>query len=323
MKTELGVSVAVLAALAAHGKDFDRATLNAMLEKLAASPEPKAKTGPMAMCYAPLAPERKAFDYVCKKCGRRTHYPENDAELARELAFYRDGAGKLRGLGLNIMLDESALCRHCKTLEALKMPTTGVIVAEPRPIPDNKWMRENFGLRIGDAVTIRDWGVDYCRVLPRTLEYWIPENNIDKDGRVTGDDVAVRYVPLVKGRGAFSAKRDDVLVRLESQPGDPEGWVRVEAPMRVKMSEPETYGATPEMIGKFGYEEGEEANPQRIGHLAWVLDGQRTVVDREDVELLGKFMKGERYFDNGSRGPSVSMKAKLPRLRQLLGAPEK
>ena len=41
MKTELGVSVAVLAALAAHGKDFDRATLNAMLDKLAASPEPK------------------------------------------------------------------------------------------------------------------------------------------------------------------------------------------------------------------------------------------------------------------------------------------
>ena len=37
MKTELGVSMAVLAALAAHGKDFDRATLNAMLDKLAGS----------------------------------------------------------------------------------------------------------------------------------------------------------------------------------------------------------------------------------------------------------------------------------------------
>lgn len=40
MKTEIGISVAALAVLAAQGKDFDRATLNAMLEKLAASPEP-------------------------------------------------------------------------------------------------------------------------------------------------------------------------------------------------------------------------------------------------------------------------------------------
>ena len=56
MKTELGVSLAVLAALAAHGRDFDRATLNAMLEKLAASPEPKVTRGPMAMCYEMALP---------------------------------------------------------------------------------------------------------------------------------------------------------------------------------------------------------------------------------------------------------------------------
>ena len=41
MKTELGISVVVLSALAAQGKDFDRTELNAMLDKLAASPEPK------------------------------------------------------------------------------------------------------------------------------------------------------------------------------------------------------------------------------------------------------------------------------------------
>ena len=40
MKTEIGVGAAVLAALAAEGKDFDRAELNAMLDKLAARAAP-------------------------------------------------------------------------------------------------------------------------------------------------------------------------------------------------------------------------------------------------------------------------------------------
>ena len=72
MKTTLGVGITVLSALAAQGKNFDRTELNAMLDRLAASPEPKAKTGPMAKCYSMAVPERESFDYVCKKCGKRT-----------------------------------------------------------------------------------------------------------------------------------------------------------------------------------------------------------------------------------------------------------
>ena len=71
MKMKIGVGVAVLSALAAEGKDFNRAELNAMLDKLAASPEPKVKHGPTAMCYSMALPERKSFDYLCKKCGTR------------------------------------------------------------------------------------------------------------------------------------------------------------------------------------------------------------------------------------------------------------
>ena len=41
MKTQIGVGLAALSALAAEGKNFDRDELNAMLDKLAASPEPK------------------------------------------------------------------------------------------------------------------------------------------------------------------------------------------------------------------------------------------------------------------------------------------
>ena len=40
----------MLSALAAEGKDFDRDELNAMLDKLAASPEPKVRRGASAMC---------------------------------------------------------------------------------------------------------------------------------------------------------------------------------------------------------------------------------------------------------------------------------
>ena len=316
---KIGVGLAALSALAAEGKDFNREELNAMLDKLAASPEPKVKRGPTAMCYAPASPRSEVFEYVCKKCGMRTHYPENDEGLGEELAFYRDGAAKLRGMGLGIALDESALCRHCTTLKTLDIPTSGVIVSEPNLTSDNEWWLKRFGLRVGDAVIVKEWGRRHCRVLPRYIEYWIAGKYIDKDGRVTGDGVNVRYIPFVKGEGAFVAKKGDVLHRLDAQPQDPEGWVRVEAPLRIQMTSPEDYYIDSDMIGKRGYKEGEDAHLKRIESLAWVINGKRTVVDRGDVELLGKFMKGDIYLRDGSDGVSVSMKSQLPRLRELLG----
>ena len=62
MKTQIGVGVAVLSALAAEGKNFDRDELNAMLDKLAASPEPKVRQGPGAMCYSPAMPRPEVFE---------------------------------------------------------------------------------------------------------------------------------------------------------------------------------------------------------------------------------------------------------------------
>ena len=321
MKTEIGVGAAVLAALAAEGKDFDRAELNAMLDKLAASPEPKEKRGPQATCYSMALPERKAFDYSCRKCGMRTHYPENDEGLGEELAFYRDGAAKLRGIGLGIALDESALCRHCTSLKALSLPTSGVVIAEPKIKKGNdKWMCERFGLRIGDAVIVLEWFGDWCEVVPKTPEYWIAEEFIDSDGRVLGDDVWVRYVPVIKGWGALTVRKGTELRRLPSQAGDPQGWVRVDHP---KDDAGGYYCVDTGAIGSLGYEEGPNAVLQRIEHLAWIIDGKRTVVDRGDIELLEKFMKGEVYLRDGSDGDSVSMKSQLPRLRELLGEPKK
>lgn len=324
MKTTLGVGIAVLSALAARGKDFDRATLDAMLDRLAASPEPKAKTGPMAMCYAVALPERESFDYVCKKCGKRTHYPDNSEGLREKIAFYRDSALELRGMGLNVKLDELALCRHCTTLKALGVPATGVIVAEPTSKRADDWVCKSFGLRVGDEVQIKEWyGGNYWVVRPLNPEYWISEKFLGSDGCVTGNDVWLRYVPLAKGYGACRMDKGTPLCRLDARPGDPAGWVRVEAPMRVKMTGGAGYTVYKEMVGKFGYEEGEETNLQRIKFLTWVIGGKRTIAERSDVELLKRFLNGKAYYDEGKWGPSVSMKSKLPRLRELLGEPKK
>ena len=323
MKTEIGVGAAVLAALAAEGKDFDRAELNAMLDKLAASPEPKVRRGPSAMCYSVMLPERKSFDYHCRKCGMRTHYPESYEGLESLLAFYRDSAVKLRGMGLDIKLDELALCRHCVSLKDLDIPTAGVIVSEPKRTKDNEWVYKRFGLRVGVSVTVKERGRSYCKVLPCDPEYWIQEKFIDKDGHVSGDNVNVRYLPLVKGDGAFIAKKGDVLTRLDARPGDPSGWVRVEAPLRILTGSPNSYTAELAMIGNRVYEEGKDAHLQRMESLAWVINGKRILADRSDVELLKKFMKGDVYLRDGSDGDSVSMKSQLPRLRELLGEPKK
>ena len=90
MKTQIGVGLAALSALAAEGKNFDRDELNAMLDKLAASPEPKVKRGPMAMCYSVAMPRPEVFEYVCKKCGAHTVYPKNLRCIESTLAHYRD-----------------------------------------------------------------------------------------------------------------------------------------------------------------------------------------------------------------------------------------
>ena len=57
--------------------------------------------------------------------------------------------------------------------------------------------------------------------------------------------------------------------------------------------------------------------------MAWVINGKRTIVDWDDTELLTKFLSGKVYYDEGKRGPSVSMKSMLPRLRELLGDAKK
>ena len=144
MKTTLGVGISVLSALAAQGKDFDRAELNAMLDRLAASPEPKIEPQAIATCYKMAMPKPEDFEYVCPKCGTKTVYPQNRRSRRSYLRTLRDGVASLKAKGLNIELDESCLCRNC---------------GKDVPITIQAWVSRKYvsdaGQVLGDEVRVR------------------------------------------------------------------------------------------------------------------------------------------------------------------------
>ena len=288
-----------------------------MLDKLAASPEPKQIRGPIAMCYATALNECEEFDYVCKKCGRRTHYAGSwRHDVKGSLAFYRDAAANLRGKGLPISLDESSLCSHCVSLQSLGWPTHGVVIAEPKDRDES----ERFGLRIAEKVQILDIHGEELEIRPSKLEYWISEKFLDATDKVTADDVWIRYVPLAKGHGACQIDRGTRVKRCPRRQTDPQGWVRIELP-EDGWNDP--YFVNRAVVGKYAYDEDRGASPKRVTKLAWIINGIRTAVEREDPWLLERFLNGDVYFRDGKMGPSESMKSKLPRLRELLGEPKK
>ena len=114
MKTTLGVGISVLSALAAQGKDFDRATLNAMLDRLAVLPEPKGELGVSAMCYIQRLPQPENYTNICGTCGAKTVYPRDLGDRRRLVQKLRDGVADLKAKGLNISLDDSCLCATCR-----------------------------------------------------------------------------------------------------------------------------------------------------------------------------------------------------------------
>ncbi|MBQ2623750.1 MAG: hypothetical protein IJG18_01480 [Kiritimatiellae bacterium] len=329
MKTQIGVGVAVLSALAAEGKDFDRDELNAMLDKLAASPEPEVRRGPMAMCYAPVIPRPVGFEYICKKCGTHTVYPKNLRFIESTLAHYRDESASLKALGLDITLDESVLCQKCKSEEelgipkGLGVPIAGTIVGQ---ILKDEARAKELGLANGDRVKIIGpfpLGSAYY-VLPKSKACWINAKYISESGEILGDGVNVRLGPSLDARVVcLVGKSGKPLKRLPAQPGDPAEWVRIEVQVEWfdKIAD---YGfpVLKSSLSDLAYGDGPSTNPDRIDKLAWVINGKRTIVEESDGELLKQFMKGEVYFRDGSDGESVSMKSQLPRLRELLGVEE-
>lgn len=89
--------------------------LQALLKRVAELPEPESLS-PGAMCYAiALPPDR--ISYVCPSCGGKTLHSMQ--RIGRGLPMdtisaYREAVHKLNQLGLDLRLDESALCSACK-----------------------------------------------------------------------------------------------------------------------------------------------------------------------------------------------------------------
>lgn len=320
MKMKIGVGLAALSALAAEGKDFDRDELNAMLDKLAASPEPKVRRGPQATCYSVAMPRPEVFEYVCKKCGTHTVYQKNTLRIGNALARYRAEAASLRALGLDIVLDESALCSKCRSAKELNIVTSGVIL--------NAKAGQSF--RAGEPVTIKQYGHDRCRVsqLVHHSDYWINALYISDKGEVLGNSVNIRSKPLFLGKVVTKVDKGIVLKRLPAKEGDPKEWVRIEPLPIWKMKEDADwemdYGtlvATKD-IGGFSCDEAEGAAPARFDRLAWVINGKRTIVRTYDARILKAFLTGKTIWKREC-DEEVSVKNALPRLRELLGEPKK
>ena len=315
--TQIGIGIAALSALAVEGKDFNRAELNAMLDRLAASPEPKSATLMMATCYVRAMPRPAGFEYVCKKCGNHTVYLENTKQMANVLARRRDEVASLRAMGLDIALDETVLCQKCKSAEELGLPTAGTIVKRP----DKGSEAEKFAWHIGDKVRITEaYDSGWCRVLPASSNAWVSAGYISEKGNILGDGVSIRLAPRSDATVLGSLYRaHPPLKRLPARPGDPADWVRVEWP-------PENdhylgYSVKSRFIGDLSYDEKDFVAPCRIDRLAWIINGKRVVVNDDDAKILKAFLTGEKTIEDRF-GRKTSLKGELRRLRKLLGPGE-
>jgi hypothetical protein len=291
-----------------------------MLDKLAASPEPKVRIVPQATCYSVAMPRPEVFEYVCKKCGTHTVYQKNTLRIGNALARYREEAASLRALGLDIVLDESVLCSKCRSAKELNIVTSGVIL--------NANAGQSF--RAGEPVTIKQYGHDRCRVsqLVHHSDYWINAQYISDKGEVLGNSVNIRSKPLLLGKVVAKVDKGIVLKRLPAKEGDPKEWVRIEPLPIWKMKEDADwemdYGilvATKD-IGDFSCDEAEGAAPARFNRLAWVINGKRTIVGIYDARILKAFLTGKTIWKREC-DEEVSVKNALPRLRELLGEPKK
>lgn len=315
--TQIGIGLAALSALAVEGKDFNREELNAMLDKLAASPEPKSATLMMATCYVRAMPRPAGFEYVCKTCGNHTVYLENTRQMANVLARRRDEAASLRALGLDIALDETVLCQKCKSAEELGLPTAGTIVKRP----DKGSEAEKFAWHIGDKVRITEaYDSGWCRVLPASSNAWVSARYISEKGNILGDGVRIRLAPSLDATVLGSLyKAHPPLKPLPARPDDPVGWVCVEWPPEGRLCW--GYSVRSRFLGDLSYDEKDFVSPCRIDKLAWIINGKRVVVNDDDAKILKAFLTGEKTIEDRFGG-KTSLKGELRRLRKLLGPGE-
>ena len=113
-----------------------------------------------------LAPPKiEDYTHVCRKCGKTTHYRKSD-EPRTTVETLRKGCATLRELGLDVVLDESVLCRHCVSAEKLKLPRFATVRCRPEK---TLWRK---GDRVEIVTTGRKDG-DWWTVAPVGYRLWV------------------------------------------------------------------------------------------------------------------------------------------------------
>ena len=301
--SQIGIGLAALSALAAEGKDFNRAELNAMLDKLAASPEPKVRRGPAAMCYSMAMPRPEECIYKCPKCGAVTKY--FSGRFKNTLAFYRDGAVQLKGMGLDISLDESSLCRVC---------TPG------KPMPISGYCKSVDG-EVKKVRVIECYNGKYnTQVIKRENAIgWIERESLSNDVVVVDHAYPVSSVGPGINHVIVTLHRGEKVKLLPRAPEDPKNMVRIDASLYYLGT---WMRVSPEELTDIDYGDGSLASDDRIDNLHWIICGKRVKAQRSDVEILKTFLSGGLVYHFG-RDEEMPMQRQLPRLRELLGEPKK
>lgn len=116
MKKSIFIAGGILAAMAANAGDLSRTDIDAKLKELADKPAPT-KLAPRASCYKVAMPPNR-IEYVCPTCGTKTILKNDTGWLLPNLESYRKQTEELRKLGLDIKIDESALCIKCRQEES-------------------------------------------------------------------------------------------------------------------------------------------------------------------------------------------------------------
>ena len=254
-----------------------------------------------------LAPPKiEDYTYVCQKCGKTTHYRKS-TEPRTTVETLRKGCATLRELGLDVVLDESVLCRHCVSAEKLKLPRFATVRCRPEK---TLWRR---GDRVEVVTTGRKDG-DWWTVAPVGHRFWVNAKYIDAEGNILGDNVCIRLRPDLQEPASGHADKNKKMRILPKAAGDPVEWVPVEWVKEWLTPCP------PSCFENVEYGEGEDASLDRIfKHLEWTIKGKRHKADLLDLRLLLAYMRGQKEFRLGCiMWPIAEYK---PRINELLSIP--
>lgn len=308
------------------GAMLDQRTIDEMVEELAKSEIPTFTQRPKA--FRDFLPCTAAdFTYCCPICKERTIYRGDVLGMSQILKDMRTRVDNFRRLGLDIRLDERALCQKCCS-EIL--PMSGEVTS----LPDSSEECSQFPWRIGDRLEIHSVDDGCVWFEPYDKEFWVWGKYISAEGLITCEDVPKRRVLIAYVRihpDTESAVVDylhegDRVIRCPIRPDDPEGWARIDFCRRGMKAT--LGGATYDFqisdkyVGNYHFpNDGERLLcPGRIRALAWLYAGKRVVIgDRDlDVAILEAFLKRRKLFSTWKHGPILALKNQIARLRKIL-----